>query len=115
MTVVNRNRYATQKMFFPIGPSTFSAIEIKLVSLGIHRLTSTKASPVQSIKSQQMMYVIKEGIKPAGPVATGKANIPTPIVVPATKRVPPTTCPRECIIRISEEYSQELSFWIVEF
>jgi hypothetical protein len=41
-----------------------------------------------------------EGINPEGPVATGKASIPTPMVVPAISKVPPTTCPMEWIILI---------------
>src|SRR3989344_4942319 len=44
-----------------MGPKICSAIEMKLVSLGIQRLTSKSKRPVHSIKPQEMRYIVTEG------------------------------------------------------
>jgi hypothetical protein len=47
------------------------------------------------MKSQQRKYMVIEGRNPLGPVAIGRASIPTPMVVAEMRRVPPKTCPRD--------------------
>jgi hypothetical protein len=45
---------------------------------------------VQSIKSQIAIKAGRDAKNPASAVATGRASMPTPIQVPAIKRVDPT-------------------------
>jgi hypothetical protein len=50
------------------------------------------------MKAHPRNIIKKEGKNPASPVATGRANIPPPIVVPATKSVAPKIVPFFCIV-----------------
>jgi hypothetical protein len=64
-------------------------MEIKFDSPPIDKFTSKKKKALQSIRSQQEKKIKIEGKKPPKEVITGKASMPAPIVVPATRRTPP--------------------------
>jgi len=53
----------------------------------IQRLASRRRRAVQVIATQQKIIARVEGKNPLMPVATGKASIPPPILVPPTRKI----------------------------
>lgn len=76
-------------MISPGRPKVDLAIVMRLVSIGYHNETSNIKKALSVIMSQQKTKAKNDGPNPAAAVATGKANIPAPIQVPATNNAPP--------------------------
>ena len=59
----------------------------------LHLHTSAIKSPAATMNSQQTAMAATAGSKPAAPVSAGKASIPAPTIVPATRVDAPITSP----------------------
>src|SRR5262245_40591799 len=81
------NKYKHQLTQRPGAPKSRELMVIMCTPSSIQRLTSNKRSADKVMMSQQIAITTKEGKNPLTPVATGKASIPPPIQVPATKNV----------------------------
>ena len=68
-------------------------------------MASRKRNRVDSMKQKVLMRTKTDAVIPLAPVVIGRPSIPTPIAVPAIRRIAPKVLDCRVLIRI---YSKEL-------